>query len=64
MINCIFSDVSERDMDLLISEEIVSSFDFLALFLQKVGRVSATVSSVELSKSDAVLGESDITAII
>ena len=29
MINCIFSDVSERDMDLLISEEIVSSFDFL-----------------------------------
>ncbi len=64
MITCIFSDVSERDMDLLISEEIFSLSDFLALFLQKVGIVSATVSSVELSKSDAVLGESDITVII
>lgn len=64
MIKCVFSDVSERDMDMLISEEVVSSADFLAIFLQKIEIESATVSSVELSKSDAVLGESDITVIV
>lgn len=64
MIKCVFSDVSERDMDMLISEEIVSSADFLAIFLQKVGIASAKVTSVELSKSDVSLGESDITVIV
>lgn len=64
MLRCVFSDVSERDMDMLISEEIVSSPDFLALFLHKVGIDSASVRSVELSKTDVGLGESDITVII
>lgn len=64
MIKCVFNDVSERDMDMLISEEVVSSADFLAIFLGKVGIESASVLSVELSKSDASLGESDITVII
>lgn len=64
MIKCAFSDVSERDMDMLISEEVVSSADFLAIFLERVGIESASVLSVELSKSDSTLGESDITVII
>ena len=51
-------------MDMLISEEIVSSANFLDIFLRKVGIMSATVLSVELSKSDAALGESDITVIV
>ena len=36
MIDCKFSDVSERDMDLLFLEEIASSQDFLNIFLSKI----------------------------
>ena len=61
MIKCIFSDVSERDMDMLISEEVVLSTDFLSIFFDKIGLETASVLSVELSQADPVLGESDIT---
>ncbi len=64
MTQCLFNDVSERDMDLLISEEIVSSSDFLGLFLNKIDIEYATVQSIELSKTDVGLGESDITVIL
>lgn len=37
MINCKFSDVSERDMDLLFLEELASSSEFLNIFLSKIG---------------------------
>lgn len=64
MIKCIFSDISERDMDLLFLEEFVSSQDFADIFLSKVNLLGAVVCEVEQSKTDAAFGESDITVIV
>ena len=64
MIKCIFSDVSERDMDLLFLEEFVSSEEFLGIFLSKISLENATVFSVEQSKTDVQFGESDMTVIV
>ena len=63
-VQCIFGDVSERDMDMLIAEETVSSAGFRKLFLDKIGISDAGVLSVELSKTDPALGESDITVAL
>ena len=63
-VQCIFDDVSERDMDMLIAEEMVSNADFRKLFLDKIGISDADVLSVELSKTDPALGESDITVTL
>ncbi len=63
-IDCFFSDVSEHDMDLLFLEEFVCSESFLKIFISRVGITDAEVLSVYSSKTDANLGESDITVII
>ena len=64
MLNCKFSDVSERDMDLLFLEEFACSQEFLDIFLSKVGLKGAAVCSVEQSKTDLEYGESDMTVIV
>lgn len=64
MIKCKFSDVSERDMDLLFLEEFASSPEFLNIFLSKVGLENADIIEVEQSKVDMEYGESDMTLIV
>lgn len=61
---CKFSDVLEKDMDLLFLEEIVSSPNFLNIFTSKVNIASARVVKVEHSKVHSEFGESDMTVII
>lgn len=59
--------VSERDMDLLFLEEFALNEDFLNLFLQKTGNAelfSYQIVSEEVSLTDAVLGESDLTIVL
>ena len=62
--HCKFKDVTEKDMDMLILEELVAEQSFANLFLQQVNKSGAEVISVEHSKSDVELGESDITVIV
>jgi len=59
-----FWDVIERDIDLIILEELASSQEFLNVFLSKVGLSNAIVVGLEHSKTDVELGESDITVIL
>ena len=59
-----FSDISERDMDMLFMEEFASSEDFLRLFTGRVGIPDAHVKEIWLSKTDPALGESDITVVV
>ena len=59
-----FDDVSERDMDMLFLEEFASSKSFLNLFTSAVGIEDANVISVEASKTEVNLGESDMTVIV
>lgn len=61
-----FSTVRERDMDLLFLESIGSDSGFAKLILSKTkwAGLDFSVSSIELSRTDAELGESDITVII
>lgn len=61
---CKFLDVLERDMDMLFLEELVSSNEFLDLFLSQIGIEEATIVSAEHSKKDNELGESDMTVVI
>ena len=61
---CHFKDVTEHDIDLLMIEEFASSKAFLKLFTDKIGVKSATVHTIYSSKTDALLGESDITVIL
>lgn len=63
-LNCKFSDVSERDMDMFFLEEIIASQDFVNIFLEKVGEKGAKVIEVEHSKVDSELGESDMTVVV
>jgi len=63
-VQCIFSDVSEHDMDLLFLEEFVCSPAFTKIFTDKVGLSSPLVISVHSSKTDAYLGESDMTVVV
>ena len=66
MINCSFSTVHERDMDILFLEALVSDQGFTELVLSKTGfRGQAfRVLSGALSETEPVLGESDITIIL
>ena len=64
MIDCKFSDVTEHDMDMLFLEEFVSSKAFLDIFTKPIGISSAKVVSVQSSKTDVLLGESDMTITI
>lgn len=58
--------ICERDMDLLFVESVLTYPDFCGLFLDKTdlqGKPYQVISG-ELSKSDAELGESDITIVV
>ena len=61
-----FGIVREKDMDLLFMESIITDSDFVKTILEKAELPidAFKVISVELSKTDPVLGESDITVII
>ena len=61
---CRFSDVSEHDMDMLFLEEFVCSRRFLEIFTSMIGIGDAKVAYVHASKTDAALGESDMTVVI
>lgn len=58
-----FKDVSERDMDILFLEEFAMSKEFCRLFLNKVGVNDFEIVSLEHSKMDNELGESDIAVV-
>lgn len=60
-----FNSVLERDMDMLFASEIASNERFAEFVLNSAGVFSDSlqVESIELSKSDAELGESDITVV-
>ena len=51
-------------MDMLFAEEFACSSEFLNIFLNEINISSANVVSVYLSKTDAALGESDLTVVI
>ena len=61
-----FSTIHERDMDLLFLEAISTDKEFARLFVSKTvwKDEDFEVTSVELSKTDPALGESDITVKI
>ena len=61
-----FSTVSERDMDLLFSETVSTDQDFCRFIVEQAGLTETDfeINSVELSKEDSKLGESDITIIL
>ncbi len=61
---CKFTDVSERDMDMLFLEEFVISEEFLNIFTSKIGISDAAVVEIEHSKTHPEFGESDMTVII
>ena len=63
-IKCFLNDITERDMDLLFLEEFVCSAKFLEKFTNPIGIKDATVVSVYSSKTDIVLGESDMTIVV
>lgn len=63
MIKCIFSDVSERDMDLLFLEEFAYSKEFVYLFTNIVNESNPHIISIQQSKVDSEYGESDMTVI-
>ena len=63
-IECIFDGISERDMDMLFLEEFVASEEFLKLFTSKMNICDVKVLSVQASKTDIELGESDMTVIV
>ena len=59
----LFHDVSERDMDLLILEELVSSKEVAKLFLSRVGMEAAEPVFAEISQTTVEWGESDIVVV-
>ena len=58
-----FRDIFEHDMDMLILEEFACSIGFSEIFLNKIGVSDAKVLSTWQSKTDSVLGESDMTVV-
>ena len=65
-VRCLYSNVSERDMDMMFLQLFSTDKGFVRLFLDAVN-ISArdiTVESIELPKMDPQLGESDITVLL
>ncbi|MBO4306339.1 MAG: hypothetical protein J5890_04030 [Clostridia bacterium] len=58
--------ITERDMDLMFAESALTDPDFCRLLIDKTDLTGKpfTVLSGELSKTDSVLGESDITVVV
>lgn len=63
MIEIKLDTVNERDMDLLFAQAVLD-LDFFHFVLKKFNIQEAQLLSVEISKMDSKLGESDITLII
>ncbi len=61
-----FDAVHERDMDLLFANALCCDEGFVRLLLCRAGidQPDVSVAGVELSKTDAQLGESDITLLV
>lgn len=66
MTKFLYDKISERDIDMLVFSAFVSDRQFSDLFLRKLSDPvpDYTVCSEEVSKTDADLGESDLTFII
>lgn len=66
MIKCNYNNISERDMDMLFLQLLSSDIGFVRVFLREaeIPSNSVSVASIELSKTDPDLGESDITVIL
>ncbi len=65
-VKCIYSGISERDMDMMFLRLFSTDEGFVRLFLEATPYKtdSFSVESIELSKSDPKLGESDITVLM
>lgn len=63
---CIYNGISERDMDMLFLQLFSIDTGFVSLFLDaaRFEADSFIIESIELSKSDPKLGESDITVLL
>ena len=61
-----FGNICERDMDMLFLEAIMTDYNYAKLIIDKTELKGLNFKniSIELSKTDAQLGESDITWII
>ena len=60
-----FDTTLERDIDLLIMEEFISNKEFASMFLRAVGiDDDYSIISAIHSKTDAVLGESDVVFVL
>lgn len=67
MISCRFNNtITERDMDMLLAQAITTDLEFCRFVVDKTDYRGKKVSvkSVELSKEDTNLGESDVTVVI
>lgn len=66
MVNCSFSTVRERDMDLLFLEAFASEPEFVQLVLEETPYAGKKISvlDAQLSRTELDLGESDITVIL
>ena len=62
--NIVFEKVLERDVDLMIINQISFNKSFLSLFLDKISKKNYIVESIEHSLMDQEYGESDITVIL
>ena len=62
--NIVFEKVLERDVDLMIINQISFNKSFLSLFLDKISKKNYIVESIEHSLMDQEDGESDITVIL
>ena len=66
MVKCTFSTISERDMDMLFLNAFSTEEEFLQLFIKKTdikNSSKAIINSIELSRTERGLGESDITVV-
>lgn len=65
-IKCIFNVLSEHDMDMLFLQLFSIDSGFARLFLNAASfhADDFSIDSIELSKSDPKLGESDITVLL
>ena len=63
-ITCKFNTITERDMDMLFIQAFLTDPGFKDIFLSKVNKSVYKVTSAELSKVDAELGETDLTVIL
>ena len=65
-IKCIYNGLSEHDMDMLFLQLFTIDKGFARLFLNATpfSKEVFSIDSIELSKSDPKLGESDITVLL